>query len=72
MEYAYAKQNNLAYTKLISADGEAVSPTGESFSAAAKKVDWSKSFAQDLTNRDGANAWYNHIDNFYFSTQRAS
>ncbi len=27
VEYAYAKQNNLVYTKLISADGEAVSPT---------------------------------------------
>lgn len=38
VEYAYAKQNNLAYTKLVSADGEAVSPTGESFSAAAKKL----------------------------------
>lgn len=57
VEYAYAKQNNLAYTKLISADGKAVSPTGESFSAAAKKVDWSQSFAQDLTNRAGENAW---------------
>lgn len=57
VEYAYAKQNNLAYTKLISADGKTVSPTSESFSAAAKKVDWSKSFAQDLTNREGENAW---------------
>jgi phosphate transport system substrate-binding protein len=25
VEYAYVKQNNLAYTKLISADGKAVS-----------------------------------------------
>lgn len=57
VEYAYAKQNNLAYTKLVSADGHVVSPTGESFSAAAKEVDWSKSFAQDLTNRAGENAW---------------
>ena len=57
MEYAYAKQNQLAYTKLISADGEAVSPSGESFSNAARKAEWSKSFAQDLTNQSGANAW---------------
>ena len=57
VEYAYAKQNNLAYTKLISADGKAVSPTEESFSAAAKGVDWSKTFAQDLTNQKGDNAW---------------
>jgi phosphate transport system substrate-binding protein len=57
VEYAYAKQNNLAYTKLISADGKAVSPTEESFSAAAKGVDWSKTFAQDLTDQKGDNAW---------------
>ncbi|WP_159566267.1 phosphate ABC transporter substrate-binding protein PstS [Budvicia diplopodorum] len=57
VEYSYAKQNNLAYTKLISADGQAVSPTQESFSAAATGVDWSKSFAQDLTFQKGNNAW---------------
>ncbi|KAA8995165.1 phosphate ABC transporter substrate-binding protein PstS [Affinibrenneria salicis] len=57
VEYAYAKQNNLAYTKLVSADGQAVSPTGSSFSNAAKGIDWSKSFAQDLTNQKGSDAW---------------
>lgn len=57
VEYAYAKQNNLAYTKLVSADGEIVSPSGVSFSAAAATADWKQSFAQDLTNRAGANAW---------------
>ncbi|ADN00745.1 phosphate transporter subunit; periplasmic-binding component of ABC superfamily [Dickeya dadantii 3937] len=57
VEYAYAKQNNLVYTKLISADGKAVSPTEGSFSNAAKGVDWSKSFAQDLTNQKGADVW---------------
>jgi len=57
VEYAYAKQNNLAYTKLVDADGKAVSPTEESFSAAAKGADWSKTFAQDLTNQKGDNAW---------------
>lgn len=57
VEYAYAKQNNLAYTKLVSADGEVVSPSGKSFSAAAATADWKQSFAQDLTNRSGANAW---------------
>lgn len=57
VEYAYAKQNNLAYTKLITADGEAIAPTADSFSAAARKIDWSKSFAQDLTNQKGENAW---------------
>ncbi|WP_237385781.1 phosphate ABC transporter substrate-binding protein PstS [Xenorhabdus sp. Sc-CR9] len=57
VEYAYAKQNNLAYTKLVAADGAAVAPTAESFSAAAKGADWSRSFAQDLTNQQGADAW---------------
>ncbi len=57
VEYAYAKQNQLAYTRLISASGAVVSPTEESFSASAKGVDWSKSFAQDLTNQSGENAW---------------
>lgn len=57
VEYAYAKQNNLAYTKLISADGKPVSPTEESFSNAAKGADWSKTFAQDLTNQKGDDVW---------------
>lgn len=57
VEYAYAKQNNLSYTKLVSKDGEIVSPSIESFSAAAKEVNWSQSFAQDLTDRAGENAW---------------
>ncbi|HDX9049384.1 TPA: phosphate ABC transporter substrate-binding protein PstS [Yersinia enterocolitica] len=57
VEYAYAKQNNLAYTKLVSADGKPVSPTEHSFSSAAKGVDWSKTFAQDLTNQKGDDVW---------------
>lgn len=57
VEYAYAKQNNLAYTKLVSADGKPVSPTEHSFSSAAKGVDWSNTFAQDLTNQKGDDVW---------------
>ncbi|WP_413529932.1 phosphate ABC transporter substrate-binding protein PstS [Rahnella inusitata] len=57
VEYAYAKQNNLAYTKLVDADGKAITPTEESFSAAAKGADWKRTFAQDLTNQKGDNAW---------------
>ncbi len=57
VEYAYAKQNSLAYTRLISADGKSVSPTEDSFSNAAKGADWSKSFAQDLTNQKGDDVW---------------
>ncbi|UCQ24477.1 phosphate ABC transporter substrate-binding protein PstS [Edwardsiella piscicida] len=57
VEYAYAKQNKAAYTKLISSEGQAVSPTEVSFSNAAKGADWSASFAQDLTNQPGDNVW---------------
>lgn len=57
VEYAYAKQNNLAYTKLYTADGKVVSPSADNFSAAAKDAKWSESFAQDLTNQTGDNAW---------------
>ncbi|WP_392562121.1 phosphate ABC transporter substrate-binding protein PstS [Orbus sturtevantii] len=57
VEYAYAKQNNLAYTKLYSADNTVVTPSESSFSAAAEKANWSETFAQDLTNRQGQNAW---------------
>ncbi|MGC6389403.1 phosphate ABC transporter substrate-binding protein PstS [Ewingella sp. S1.OA.A_B6] len=57
VEYAYAKQNSLAYTKLVDADGKAIAPTEASFSAAAKGADWKRTFAQDLTNQKGDNAW---------------
>lgn len=57
VEYAYAKQNNLTYTRLIGADGKAVAPSETSFANAAKSADWSQSFAQDLTFRKGDDAW---------------
>lgn len=57
VEYAYAKQNHLSYTKLYSADKTIVQPTEESFKDAAKLAKWNESFAQDLTNQPGKNAW---------------
>ena len=57
VEYAYVKQAALNYTNLISADGEIVIPTRQSFSNAALGADWSRSFAQDLTNQKGENVW---------------
>jgi len=57
VEYAYAKQNNLAYTKLVDADGKAIEPNQASFSASAKNADWNRTFAQDLTFQKGDNAW---------------
>lgn len=57
VEYAYAKQNHLTYTKMVNHDGHTVSPTRSHFSAAAAGADWQRTFAQDLTNKPGAHAW---------------
>lgn len=57
IEYSYAKQNNLTWTKLVSSNGQVVTPTETSFSNAAKNADWNRTFAQDLTNQPGDDAW---------------
>ena len=58
VEYAYAKQNNMAYTQMQNQAGNYVSPTPETFAAAAD-TDWSKApgFNLVLTNQAGAQAW---------------
>jgi len=40
VEYAYAKQNKMAYTLLTNKAGAAVAPSAESFQAAAANADW--------------------------------
>jgi phosphate transport system substrate-binding protein len=59
VEYAYAKQNNLTYAKMVNAAGKVVGPTAESFLAAAASADWAN--AQDfrviITNAAGPTAW---------------
>lgn len=57
VEYAYAKQNNMSYVALQNAAGNFITPNDESFKAAAEGIDWEKTFAQDMTNAKGANAW---------------
>lgn len=57
VEYAYAKQNNLTYTRLLNAAGKAVQPDASAFNAAATGADWQHSFAQDLTWQQGERAW---------------
>src|ERR1700730_13137810 len=42
VEYAYAKQNKMAYAQLKNHDGKAVQPSAESFQAAAASADWAK------------------------------
>jgi len=59
VEYAYAKQNNMAYTKMINHDGKTVSPDLKSFSAASANADFSKvqDFYLILTDQPGAETW---------------
>jgi phosphate transport system substrate-binding protein len=59
VEYAYAKQNKLTFSKLINKDGKAVGPTSEAFQAAAASADWTGTpgFAVLLTDQAGAGSW---------------
>src|ERR1700744_188130 len=49
VEYAYAKQNKMAYTQLVNKDGKAVTPSADSFAAAAANADWAHAPACYLT-----------------------
>jgi phosphate transport system substrate-binding protein len=59
VEYAYAKQNKLTFTKMINKDGKPVAPTIEAFQAAAANADWSSvpGFGVILGNQPGATSW---------------
>jgi len=59
VEYAFAKQNKLTFTKLVNKDGKAVAPTADAFQAAAASADWTGTpgFGVILTNEAGANSW---------------
>lgn len=58
VEYAYAKQNNMAHVQLKNQAGQFVQPSQETFAAAAD-VDWKsiKGFSLVLTNQPAQNAW---------------
>jgi phosphate transport system substrate-binding protein len=59
VEYAYAKQNKLTYTKLTNKDGKAVAPGIGSFTAAAGNANWegAPGFGMILTDEAGAETW---------------
>ena len=59
VEYAYAKQNKLTFTKMINKDGKTVAPTVPAFQAAAANADWANApgFYQILDNQPGAESW---------------
>ena len=59
VEYAYAKQNKLTFTKLINKAGKTVLPTAEAFTAAAASADWegTPGFSVILTDQPGDTTW---------------
>jgi len=59
VEYAYAKQNKLTFTKLINKSGKTVEPTAAAFTAAAANADWvgTPGFAVILTDEAGDASW---------------
>lgn len=59
VEFSYAFQNKMTYTLLQNRAGEFVSPTIESFQAAAANADWNNApgFYMVLTNQPGEKSW---------------
>jgi phosphate transport system substrate-binding protein len=59
VEYAYAKQNKLTYTKLVNKAGKTVDPTMEAFKAAAANADWTHApgYYLILTDQPGDKSW---------------
>jgi len=59
VEYAYAKQNNMAYALMVNKAGAAVAPSADSFQAAAASADWGHAvgYYLILTDQDGTNSW---------------
>jgi phosphate transport system substrate-binding protein len=59
VEYAYAKQNKLTFTKMINKAGKTVAPTSEAFQAAAANANWKSQpgFGVILANQPGEASW---------------
>jgi phosphate transport system substrate-binding protein len=59
VEYAYALQNKLTFTKMINKAGKTVAPTSEAFQAAAANANWKSKpgYGVILANQPGAESW---------------
>jgi len=59
VEYAYAKQNKLAYALMQNRDGQLVVPEDDTFKAAAAGADWAKAPGMYLilTDQSGKQSW---------------
>ena len=58
-EYAYVLQNHMNYARMINKAGKTVSPSAESFAAAAANADWKGADRFDvvITDQPGDNTW---------------
>jgi phosphate transport system substrate-binding protein len=59
VEYAYALQNKLVFTKMVNKDGKTVAPTSVAFQAAAANANWNSvpGYGVILANQPGAESW---------------
>ena len=59
VEYAYALQNKLTFTKMVNKDGKTVAPTSATFQAAAANAKWDSQpgYGVILANQPGAESW---------------
>ena len=61
VEYAYAKQNHLSYTKMVNHEGKTVDPNVDSFRAGASNADWVGAAKNDFyvlfLDSPGAGSW---------------
>jgi phosphate transport system substrate-binding protein len=59
VEYAYALQNKLTFTKMVNKSGKTVTPTSEAFQAAAANADWKSQpgYGVILANQPGEKSW---------------
>ena len=59
VEFAYAKQNSLAWTQLTNKDGKTVQPEQKTFAAAAANAKWDSAPGMGvvLTDQPGADSW---------------
>jgi phosphate transport system substrate-binding protein len=59
VEYAYALQNKMIYTKMVNKDGNTVAPTSKAFQAAAANADWNSApgYGVILSNQPGPESW---------------
>jgi len=59
VEYAYALQNKLTYSKMRNKSGSVVAPTSDAFKAAAANANWKSKpgYGVILANQPGAGSW---------------